>query len=407
MSTTGSTATLHQKTLPASTLGRLWSIFGTGSYGPSPTASSLKLKADDDDTAAAAATAKRKVSSSSEPITTPTRPLLPAPTLTGNLSAIIYLLWEFSKNDIFTFSLPCTIFGIALSLAKEATTSSTPNPSLSQLLTRLPFICLFQLSSLLLFDLANQRHPAAVAEDFINKPWRPIPSGKITPDQTRRLMLFGVVPCALALNYVLGVWHEGLLVLVAVYVYNDLGGGDELVFRDVWLGVCYGICHVGAVRIALGGADGRGTGTGMGTGMSRGMGMGMGMNMAEDVISPRGYLWTVIVSMMIATMIPIQDLKDQEGDRARGNRMTMPLLIGDAASRYQLAATAVTWAVVCVVFWEKTPAWYAVLFVAYAGYIAWRLLARRNKVDDEVTWRNWCRWTMMVYALPAVSTLMA
>ncbi|CCC14235.1 hypothetical protein SMACR_08693 [Sordaria macrospora] len=364
--------TLHNKRVPA--LGRLWSMFGTGSWDRSP--SNPKLKCDDDD------------ENSSKSLTLQ-RPLLPAGSVMGNISTVIYLLWEFSKNDIFTFSLPCTIFGVALSLAKEATTTPS-TPSLGQVLSRLPAICLFQLYSLLLFDLANQRHPIAVAEDLINKPWRPIPSGKITSDQTRRLFLC-LVPIAMALNYALGVWHEGLLVLIVIFVYNDLGCADEPVFRDILLGISYGIYHVGSLRIALG----------LGQHAQREAGINVSM---ADVISARGYAWTAIVSALIATMISIQDLKDQDGDRARGNRTTIPLLIGETASRYQLAATALTWAVVGVVFW-KTPVWYAAPFVGFAGYIAWRLLARRNKVDDEVTWRNWCRWTMMVYSLPAVSAL--
>ncbi|KAK3401469.1 UbiA prenyltransferase family-domain-containing protein [Sordaria brevicollis] len=376
---------LHNK--PAPTLGRLWSIFGTGSWGQSTPNSKLKSDADAED----------KSSSKVETITQ--KPLLPAGSLMGNVSAVIYLLWEFSKNDIFNFSLPCTIFGVALSLAKEATTSPGATPSLSQVLHRLPAICLFQLYSLLLFDLANQRHPIAVAEDLINKPWRPIPSDKITSDQTRRLFLC-MVPVALALNCALGVWHEGLLVLIVIFVYNDLGCADEPVFRDILLGLSYGIYHVGSLRIALG----LGQHAAAAAAATNGQGeTGMGLSMA-DVISPRGYAWTAIVSALIATMIPVQDFKDLDGDRARGNRTTLPLLIGETASRYQLAATALVWAVVGVSFW-KTPVWYAAPFVGYAGYIAWRLLARRNKVDDEVTWRNWCRWTMMVYSLPAVSAL--
>ena len=36
----------------------------------------------------------------------------------------------------------------------------------------------------------NRRNPTAVIEDALNKPWRPLPSVRITVSETRRLLLF-------------------------------------------------------------------------------------------------------------------------------------------------------------------------------------------------------------------------
>ncbi|KAK3492144.1 UbiA prenyltransferase family-domain-containing protein [Neurospora hispaniola] len=340
--------TLHNKPIPA--LGRLWSMFGTGSWHPST--STPKLKADDDDV------------DSRSPESPIQKPLLPAESLMGNVSAMIRIIWTFTKNDLFTFSLQCVLFGQALS--------------------RLPGSCLFQFMSQLLVNLDNQREPASVIEDSINKPWRPIPSGMITADQTRRLLLC-LVPVYLALGYALGVWNIALLIVIAVFIYNDLGGSGELVVRDIVLGISYIIYQMGPLRIALGSGEYR-------------------ADMAGDLVSPRGYAWAAMSGLLVVTTVPIQDIKDQEGDRQRANRKTMPLIIGDAATRYYLAVTIPFWAVVGTLFWG-TPVWYAVPLVAYGLYISWRLLVKRNLVDDEASWRNWTRWQLLAYALPAVSAL--
>ncbi|KAK3503315.1 UbiA prenyltransferase family-domain-containing protein [Neurospora crassa] len=360
--------TLHNKPLPV--LGRLWSMFSTESWHPST--STPKLKSDDDD-----------VDSHSPESLIQQKPLLPAGSLMGNVSAMIRIIWTFTKNDLFTFSLQCVFFGVALSFAKDARTAPDP-PTLKQALSRLPGSCLFQFMSQLLVNLDNQREPASVIEDSINKPWRPIPSGMITPDQTRRLLLC-LVPIYMALGYALGVWNIALLIVIAVFIYNDLGGSDELVVRDIVLGISYIIYQMGPLRIALGSGEYR-------------------ADMAGDLVSPRGYAWAAMSGLLVVTTVPIQDIKDQEGDRQRANRKTMPLIIGDAATRYYLAVTIPFWAVVGTVFWG-TPVWYAVPLVAYGLYISWRLLVKRNLVDDEASWRNWTRWQLLAYALPAVSAL--
>jgi len=48
----------------------------------------------------------------------------------------------------------------------------------------------FYFYSLLIFDLAKQQSLESVEEDRVNKPWRPIPSGQITSEQTREAILY-------------------------------------------------------------------------------------------------------------------------------------------------------------------------------------------------------------------------
>ena len=62
----------------------------------------------------------------------------------------------------------------------------------------------------LVFVLANQRLPDAVTEDALNKPWRPIPAGRITMARTRRLLIVAV-PLSYGAVCVLGGKEETLL----------------------------------------------------------------------------------------------------------------------------------------------------------------------------------------------------
>ncbi|KAI3390267.1 hypothetical protein diail_10731, partial [Diaporthe ilicicola] len=149
-----------------------------------------------------------------------------------------------------------------------------------QILLRLPSVLAFNVGNLLVFDLANQRSPSSVVEDRINKPWRPIPQGRINVDQARRGMLF-VIPAVLALDYALGPWKQGVFIKILTWLYNDLGGGDEAFIRELIISVAYGLFNSGSLRVAIG------------TGNSP---------------SLLGVVWTVIISAVILTTMQVQDL---------------------------------------------------------------------------------------------------
>lgn len=207
----------------------------------------------------------------------------------------------------------------------------------------------------MIFDLANQRSPESIAEDRANKPSRPIPSGKITPEKTRKA-LFCLLPVALWLNYSFNVWNEGLLIQLFSWYYNDLWAGDS-VSRDAIIATSYGLFNLASLRLAIG---------------------------PPNSVTHRGHTWTALISAVILTTMHIQDLKDHEGDRQR-SRKTVPLLFGDRGA--------------CASFWQPTLHSYA-LPVGLSGFIAWRVLTKREAREDARTWRLWCLWHSMLYAGP-------
>ncbi|KAM0254293.1 hypothetical protein ACHAQJ_006933 [Trichoderma viride] len=206
---------------------------------------------------------------------------------------IPYLIWEFTESNFPTFVIPNTAFGILGALASSRLADGQ-TPSLWQLAQCFPKVVAFNWYNVLIFDLANQRSEESIKEDLINKPWRPIPSGKVTGEQTRRFMLVAI-PIALALNYYFGVWKEGIFIQILTWLYNDLKGGDEVV-RDLIISIAYGCFNHGSLQIALS---------------------------ARATVNQGGMTWISIISGVILTTMQVQDLKDQDGDRTRGRRQSI------------------------------------------------------------------------------------
>lgn len=279
-------------------------------------------------------------------------------------------LWLFTASDFATFVIPDTAFGIFAALSGPLSTSND-SPELTQILTKIPSVILWNWLNVLVFNLSNQRHPESVLEDSINKPWRPIPSGRITIEQTQRLLFFGI-PLVLGIAYLLGAWEETALLIVMTWMYNDLGGGDEsIISRNVLLAMAFCQHNKASLRVATDGAF--------------------------DV-GPRAWTWLAMTSGIIATTMQIQDMKDQDGDRAK-NRQTAPLVLGDLFARWTIAVPMVAWSVACPAFWELEPLGY-VLPVGLGMAIAVRIILLRGTLADKRTWWIWTLWTAVIWMLP-------
>ena len=280
------------------------------------------------------------------------------------------LLWLFTESNFPTFVVPNTAFGI-LGASSGLCLTTQESPSSTKLLQRLPLVILFNWSNVLIFDFANQRLPESVEEDLANKPWRPLPAGRVTSEQTRRLMLIGI-PIVLALNFTFGVWEETSLIFILTWLYDDLKGGDEII-RDFIIAVAFELYNMGSLKLAIS---------------------------AQTEITTQGYTWILIISGVILTTMQLQDLKDQAGDRGRGRR-TIPLLLGEGISRWSIAIFVLIWSGCCAFFWELRP-WAYALPAMLGGFVAFRAVWRRTSEEDSRTWKLWCLWMIVLYVLPIV-----
>lgn len=303
-----------------------------------------------------------------EKCTTP--PLREPPPL--RLASIPGLIWAFSESDIATFVAPNTAFGILGALAGSSLATAVLPTSL-QVLVRLPLVIAFNWYSVLVFDLANQRSPASIQEDSINKPWRPIPSGKVAASTVSRALLV-LIPITWFFNYLLGVWNEGLMVQLLTWAYNDLGGGDSLA-RDPIIAVAYAFFNLASLKIALG---------------------------PQAIVTYEGYVWIAVISGVVLTTMQVQDLKDQEGDKARGRR-TVPIVFGDKFSRITIGIFVCAWSIFSIWFWSL-----GVLTCVITGgaglVVVGRAMLLTTVKADSLTWKLWCLWTVSLFVLPLLAT---
>lgn len=285
---------------------------------------------------------------------------------------IFEVWWLFTESDFFTFVIPNTLFGCLGSLAAHPLSDNAWS-NFEDVFRRLPIVVLFNWANVFIFDLANQRSPGSVAEDRINKPWRPIPRDKINSEQCRQLLLVAV-PFTLWLNYHLNVWEQGLLIHVVTWMYNDLRGMDDLFVREILISVGYAMFNTGSLKIAQGGGT----------------------------VNSRGIVWVGIVSAVILTTMQVQDLKDQEGDRLRG-RKTVVLRLGEQVSRTSIAIFTVFWTLVCVTFWiPRAQIWAATVPGVPGMVVVSHVLLRRTQYDGRLTWKLWCVWLVSLYSLPSI-----
>ncbi|KAI1199704.1 UbiA prenyltransferase family-domain-containing protein [Nemania serpens] len=299
--------------------------------------------------------------------------------LVGKIAYIPKFIWIFTESNFDTFVIPNTAFGVLGAFAASVLTEGHQKlPTTLDILWRFPIVLAFNWYSVFIFDLANQRSPESIEEDKLNKPWRPIPTGKVSATEARRALL-AAIPLVLLFNYLLGVWRQGFLILILTWMYNDIRGGDEVV-RDLIISVAYGMFNSASLEIAVGGGE-----------------------YTDINISRGGLIWTTMVSAVILTTMQVQDLKDQAGDRTRG-RQTIALWIGDRFSRISIAVFVVFWSAACLFFWDLKP-WGYVAPAATGAITAYRVLVKQTPKDDATTWRWWCGWTITLYLLPITSLI--
>lgn len=277
-------------------------------------------------------------------------------------------IWLITVNDLKSIVAPETAFGIFSALAPTLTTH--PDPTIFTVFSRLPHVILWNWLNVLLFDIANQRLPNSILEDSVNKPWRPIPTGRLTPDEARRLLLV-VIPVVFGATLWLGGMWEAVAMMVLTWMYNDLGAADEVyVVRNIINALGFMCYSSGATAVAAG----------------------------EYELTPRAYTWIAIVGAIIFSTLSMQDLPDVEGDAARG-RLTSPLVHGDTFARWSIAIPILFWSFFCPYFWEVGWMGYAIPLV-FGGWLAGRILKFRNVAGDKKSWQMWCFWTGVLYALP-------
>lgn len=225
--------------------------------------------------------------------------------------------------------------------------------------------------NLLPFAIDNQRQPAAIAEDSLNKPWRPMPSKRFTPKQAKQIM-FTLYPVAGLTSLYAGGLRQCIALMALGYWYNDRGGADSSWIVRNLINACGFVCYSsGAMEVALG---------------------------YPLSWQPRLILWFFMIGAVIFSTVQTQDLYDQAGDKLRG-RNTLPLVVGDAHARWMTVIPMGFWCIACPSFWD-THYGIGVTFTLLGSLIIIRCLTKRSVSDDKKTFRLWNLWIVFMYSLP-------
>ncbi|OQE00501.1 hypothetical protein PENVUL_c050G08114 [Penicillium vulpinum] len=246
-----------------------------------------------------------------------------------------YTLWLLVLSDFKTIVVPSTIFGITNAWAASKYDPHVPAILLPpQALIDSPksvgralAAFLWVLINLVPFAINNQRGERAIAEDCLNKPWRPFPRSQISHEWGTRLMIILYVFAPIySLAFAGGVRHSVALIWLGVW-YNNWGGADKNpVIRNFINGLGYTCFASGAMEVALGGSF--------------------------LPLHPLGWSgrWLIVIIGVIFSTVQLQDMSDQPGDAKRGRR-TVPLVWGDTMARWTIALPMLCRPEVCEV-WE-------------------------------------------------------
>ncbi|KAJ7844925.1 UbiA prenyltransferase family-domain-containing protein [Mycena olivaceomarginata] len=312
----------------------------------------------------------------------PTHEELPPPAA----SSLIYhahTLLLFTASDFKSVILPQSIFAVAVQLSRK----QLPTVSLDvELLTwvwsgRLPLMLAWLWVHLL-------RLPSSIAEDAVNKPWRPLPSGRLSQQQARTVLLLAILAsfgCSIA---VVGTapWTPSVSLVALAWMYNDLEGSGAY---GPW------------VRNALNAAGLSCFGWGALTVLAVCAGDESGV---AHLLPPAASAWLALTAAVIMTTIQVQDFRDEAGDRGIGRR-TVAVAMNPLVARGSTAATVMLWSVVCPAFWcagSVGTALSASSVVAWAAPVVLGAVITRQ-ATDELALTVWCLWMACLYLLPVLA----
>ncbi|PVI01622.1 hypothetical protein DM02DRAFT_507825, partial [Periconia macrospinosa] len=293
-----------------------------------------------------------------------------------------FTVWLFPYSQWLDTILPCTLFAVCSVLSGSVL--GLPNPPLYTGLVefycrtiscRTTLAMLWLWLAMLQFCLHNQRRPESIEEDRINKPWRPLPSGRISIEGVNRILLLTYVAISW-LSFQLGVMVHLVVFTIAVFWYNDFGGSDRSgLYRNFLNATGYSCLFSAPLRILI------------------------GLNQPMK-LTDRANLWTAIMVLVIFSTIHAQEYRDEEGDQVRGRR-TILTSIGNTWSRMVLIAFVMFWSSFAQVWLQLT---FGSLMTWLLGFYTISLtlfgINGRTVHLDKRLYKAWSCWLLSFSVLP-------
>ncbi|KAF3053854.1 hypothetical protein E8E11_011161 [Didymella keratinophila] len=286
----------------------------------------------------------------------------------------------FTSDQVLDTVIPGTAFGTLAALS--GSTLDLPDQPCSPILGRSFAVFIWLWFVILQFCVQNQRSPGSVAEDTINKPWRPIPSGRMTSEQANKLLSWVNIAAGL-LSYYLDVLPIFMVYMCLITAYNDLGGGNKSgIVRNLFCGAGFSCYFGGALSIALG----------------------------PHNMSTAAWQWTFLVTFgILATTIQTQEFRDEVGDKARGRR-TLVIELSRERAFWTVFTTVAFWSVYTPLGFFKGGCMTALLPVLFGGALLVTAAQAYHSGDhmlDRKLYKIWCVWMFGFCPLPLLAAKLA
>ncbi|KAJ6598671.1 UbiA prenyltransferase family, partial [Mycena sp. CBHHK59/15] len=248
--------------------------------------------------------------------------------------------YAFTKSDYKTVVIPVICYALVAA------------PSIQY--HRVPLLILWVWIHLLQFNAANQILNSD--EDTLNKPYRPIPAGLITTEQTR-VLRWTLVPVCLGFSAASDVVYPGLSLSAAFIAYNELGFDKYWYTKNLLNAIGLVSWNVGAASISCGGQVSR---------------------------NEASWIAPYMSAALIGSTIHIQDFRDVIGDRQAG-RTTFPIVMPEYSRRASFVLLFV-WSLGLSLYWNLSVI-AACIFVLFGLLIGTRIIYKRTEYDDKVSLR--------------------
>ncbi|KAL0574512.1 hypothetical protein V5O48_007445 [Marasmius crinis-equi] len=289
----------------------------------------------------------------------------------------LHTLFLFTRSDWKTMMFPVSTFALV----------AGPIASIY----RYPIVLFWIWTTLLQFNCANQAYSGD--EDSVNKPWRPVPARRITPESTARLrwIMFCFNVC---FSSYLGrsLLYTTIFLTCAEYLYNEMKFSENPLLKNMCNVLGYGGFETGATLIAC--EYNRGPIYELDTDI-----LSLAPHLSLDEVAIRAL---TLSCALIFTTIHAQDFPDREGDKLAG-RKTLPI-VWPEASRVYIAAVLVAWSIALSLLWGLGLICCTV-FIAAGSFIAWRFYTKREVESDEKTYLIYNIWLLCAVVLPINSRL--
>ncbi|KAF9223003.1 hypothetical protein BS17DRAFT_782938 [Gyrodon lividus] len=268
----------------------------------------------------------------------------------------LHTLFLFTKADIRTALVPQTVLALAVAPTRRA----------SHTLHVVAWIWLH----LLMCNTANQIK--APDEDKINKPFRPLPSGRITLRHARTFRWVLIPVClAFSAGYSAQLLVTSLELQALAVFYSEFHGDEHWLLKNSLTAAMYGCAGFGGTLLA--GAD-----------WSR--------------VDQTGRLAIQLSTAVFASTLHAQDFKDVSGDRLTGRR-TLPTIF-PVASRISIALGIPLWSICLSLVWNLDLLSSAA-FIAYSCFTGVRFVLYQKVDDDRRSCKFYSLWLSIHHVLPA------